>query len=1118
MSHKAPSPSPSTSSSSEESSFSSSSSSHLNSPSLLTADLGMGLDPADALELLLKSAGQSDSSGHLPDWSELSSLWNGSEQLVNPYSGVMDFASNMSIDPSALHYNPAAASLGAMSPEQHYPFTYHESHFPYPFNGDMLSTFADSLTVPQPRRLSVTSSSSSSGASLSPVLEHSTAVVPERKPPSTPLSGPASAADELAQLVRMTSGVLHAVPVGSQIGGHGLSLTVPTPESQEKAIPILPRPTMSTSSSPSPAQISSSSESVVQVSASGRPKTSHTTIERRYRTNLNARIQSLRMAVPALRVLDRKNGKNAKNSKQVEKAMDIDKTEDDIIDERGFVDGVRVARKCSKANVLGKAVEYIRVLKKREKRLKNEQDGLKSLLSGLVGGPDLLREWERVWTAKFGGPEKDELVESELVVRVTSRDAANKPGDFDGSDGEDDDDDEGDDDGSDEEGGRKRKKVKTSPAPKPASKEKIVKIQPRPGAAASPTTVLVPGALPEKRKRGRPRKNPLPAAAPTPMPIVAHPVTMVHTSPSTSTSSSPMKVEDIVMQPPTDDNGNRKTNHPQQYLLATFALFSFFNSPLTSTSPSSDSGQYTEHGHILNPLPNTSYANTAYVAQSEWGWQEVIQSFHLLVSALVFASVVLPWVPWKPRRAVNKLNTVLHKVGLVSKSGVVPEQPQVTLTLAEALAPARRGTSNEADGLRNALNAAKAGSSSLRMWRRVNAGSDKGRGFERKGLEQRAWVRLGELAVLGGPSQVSLYTRIQTYIQMRTYISWLSASASDHITLALLAHDIPIFGRKNAIALWEGAREKAGLCAGVPDKRRDIASGLVNDGNRGVREYEKLVLRDLEVGEASKRLRDLNIGKGEKRERYTLTPLGALAGTLVKERTKKHLMMQFISTVVPPSSSSTTPVRGGQYTSTVEPGDLWDEETAVAEKRKTIDAARSLGGSLAELGDILERLQANGDGLEATHDPTNQEDFILEGINGEIRSLLNAILLYRKIFPSSILSHSRGLGHHDATSSGAQNCSGVSILLSPPPSPSQKDIRIVYALRRALGNAVFDCNVEDRPKAEGLVDCADERKASRSGSVWQEDGVVALALEDARDRVVDMLVELEMEGNGRVRS
>jgi hypothetical protein len=33
---------------------------------------------------------------------------------------------------------------------------------------------------------------------------------------------------------------------------------------------------------------------------------------------------------------------------------------EDEVDERGFVDGVKVARKGSKANVLGKAVEYIR--------------------------------------------------------------------------------------------------------------------------------------------------------------------------------------------------------------------------------------------------------------------------------------------------------------------------------------------------------------------------------------------------------------------------------------------------------------------------------------------------------------------------------------------------------------------------------------------------------------------------------------------------------------------------------------------------------------------------------------------------------------------------------------
>ena len=154
-------------------------------------------------------------------------------------------------------------------------------------------------------------------------------------------------------------------------------------------------------------------------SALPRPKTSHTTIERRYRTNLNARIQSLRMAVPALRVLEDKEGgkkikKNVKGGVVVKGfGIGIIDSEDgsvvDVIDERGFVDGVKVARKCSKANVLGKAVEYIRVLKKREHRLRAEQAGLKSLIGGLVGGAALVEEWEREWKMKFGGEEQDEV-------------------------------------------------------------------------------------------------------------------------------------------------------------------------------------------------------------------------------------------------------------------------------------------------------------------------------------------------------------------------------------------------------------------------------------------------------------------------------------------------------------------------------------------------------------------------------------------------------------------------------------------------------------------------------------------------------------------------------------
>ena len=97
--------------------------------------------------------------------------------------------------------------------------------------------------------------------------------------------------------------------------------------------------------------------------SSGRTKTSHTTIERRYRTNLNARIQALRNAVPALRVLEQKDGnrvgnlaiKSGSSSKIVNGIEEVD-----VVDERGYIDGVKVARKGSKANVLGKAVEYIK--------------------------------------------------------------------------------------------------------------------------------------------------------------------------------------------------------------------------------------------------------------------------------------------------------------------------------------------------------------------------------------------------------------------------------------------------------------------------------------------------------------------------------------------------------------------------------------------------------------------------------------------------------------------------------------------------------------------------------------------------------------------------------------
>ncbi|QRV81895.1 helix loop helix DNA-binding domain protein [Ceratobasidium sp. AG-Ba] len=180
-----------------------------------------------------------------------------------------------------------------------------------------------------------------------------------------------------------------------------------------------------------------------------RTKTSHTTIERRYRTNLNTRITALRHAVPALRVLD----KAAFPHEQP--------------DEHGLCDGVRPARKASKASVLGKATEYIRVLKRREKRLEGTVGGLKALVR-VLSNEQVVREWEAEWVRVHGGPETDSI-----------------GADGDGNEAEGD----GDDDDSDgDEPKAKRAKANA--------------------AALAVPTAAAPLAVGEKRKRGRPRKSP----------------------------------------------------------------------------------------------------------------------------------------------------------------------------------------------------------------------------------------------------------------------------------------------------------------------------------------------------------------------------------------------------------------------------------------------------------------------------------------------------------------------------------------------------------------------------------------------------------------------------------
>jgi len=336
------------------------------------------------------------------------------------------------------------------------------------------------------------------------------------------------------------------------------------------------------------------------------------------------------MAVPALRVLEDKEAGNGKKIKKNVKGgvivkgsgIGIIESENgsviDVIDERGFVDGVKVARKCSKANVLGKAVEYIRVLKKREHRLKAEHAGLKTLIGGLVGGPALVKEWEREWKTKFGGEEQDEV---------------------EGEDEEGDDEDSEDEEGEEgeEESGKKRKRPKISPAPKKASVDKATK------KLVPPVVVLASDQVPEKRKRGRPRKV---------LPSTVTVAPMATVSPEHQNSST---MQDETMHPPSNQSQwvQQQQSQPQHFLLAVFALFSFFNSPLTSSPSVRHDHHHSHTGTVLNVLhPPLAYApdiisqfaapppnNMAAV----WSWQDYVQTFHLLVSVIVLASFVGSW-------------------------------------------------------------------------------------------------------------------------------------------------------------------------------------------------------------------------------------------------------------------------------------------------------------------------------------------------------------------------------------------------------------------------------------------------------------------------------------------
>lgn len=334
-----------------------------------------------------------------------------------------------------------------------------------------------------------------------------------------------------------------------------------------------------------------------------------------------------------------------------------------------------------------------------------------------MGGPALLREWEREWKDKFGGEERDEVEGDDIAA------------------GSDDEDGEGDDsDAEDGEDGRAKKKAKIV---KHVKKEKPVKPAPPPPVAPAP------GAIPEKRKRGRPRKVPLPTAIPPP--ITLQPIGGM--APATT-----MAPQEFVV--PTASN----IQPAQQYLLAAFAFFSVFNSPLTpyfTRSSTSHDHPHTHHGSVLNAHPSMVPTQSFTPSPRSYGMHELAQAFHLLVSTLVFFYIVFPWLSGALRS--TWASNTLRKLRLSSTShgSPAPETPPPSPTtlayhrtiLMDALSPAARGSADEATRLRRALGVS---TGVYGLMQSVIKAAKIDRGLEMNQLEQRAWVRLGELVAFDG--------------------------------------------------------------------------------------------------------------------------------------------------------------------------------------------------------------------------------------------------------------------------------------------------------------------------------------------------------------------------------
>ncbi|KZT35309.1 hypothetical protein SISSUDRAFT_1064594 [Sistotremastrum suecicum HHB10207 ss-3] len=513
------------------------------------------------------------------------------------------------------------------------------------------------------------------------------------------------------------------------------SKLIPYPSTDLTKVPIprLPRPAFAdpaTSAVPSKRSKAADSDAPPKV----RTKTSHTTIERRYRTNLNARITGLRQAVPALRVLDKSyvpvNGIK------------------DPIDDRGYVDGVKAARKGSKATVLGKATEYITVLKRREARLRGELAAIKSLFVSLVpGGDAVLMSWETAYTSASGGERADEVPIDEIE----------------------DDEDEDEEEGADE----------TAPAP-PKKRAKVEKADEKPKEQKKKVSqvVTIHQAQPEKRKRGRPKKvseadfnvvlAPTQQQAPmqlqSPEQSVVHPMSNIPDDISSFIMHSPM--QPVVLQP----------EQPARYLLAAFVFFSFFRTPSQTPSPAAT---HHHQGAVLNALPTP-------VATTGWTLNDFVQVVHLLVSLLLVLSLVAPYLPTSVR--ASKMFRTMAFVG-----------PNVTPTIKEDKKDVKT-SGPQLSAMRDQILASHVvgvlGSVRRYIAHRV--------GLRTRDEDGQAWFKVAESLILSD-EKLSFLSRLQLFFLCTTTVD-KGTEASSFAILSILTRPL---SASYAKLLWSKAQARA---------------------------------------------------------------------------------------------------------------------------------------------------------------------------------------------------------------------------------------------------------------------------------------------------------------------